>query len=173
MGTGRTTPALCGCEDAGGNPAGDFIVKLRGGIERGGTGLAAELIASRLAAYFGIPAPSPVLVFIASDFANSVSLAYPDKAALMTASIGLNFGSQRRDNVASGQSDPKRHVAGRRVYLRLRRAHSESRPKITQICSVAATRSLSSTSSTMNWRFRSLRKSGPPKPRGAWAAILT
>ena len=93
MGTGRTTPALCGCEDAGGNPAGDFIVKLRGGIERGGTGLAAELIASRLAAYFGIPAPSPVLVFIASDFANSVSLAYPDKSRRMAGSIGLNFGS--------------------------------------------------------------------------------
>ena len=105
MGTGRTTPALCGCEDAGGNPAGDFIVKLRGGLERGGTGLAAELIASRLAAYFGIPAPSPVLVFIASDFANSVSLAYPDKSKRLAGSIGLNFGSSQLNDVTTWPVD--------------------------------------------------------------------
>lgn len=100
MGTGRTTPALCGCEDEDGQAAGDFVVKLRGGIERGTTGLACELIASRLAAYFEIATPTPKIVAIDEEFATLVGLRHAERSERMRNSIGLNFGSQLLSGVA-------------------------------------------------------------------------
>jgi hypothetical protein len=36
MTTGRTSPALCNCEDHAGAGVGEYVVKLRGGIGEGG-----------------------------------------------------------------------------------------------------------------------------------------
>lgn len=98
MGSGRTSPALCGCDDAVGNRAGDVVVKLLGGLDNGVTGLLCELMASRLASYFGLLVPDPALVFIEADFAELVAALEsngvdPLRADRMRRSTGLNFGS--------------------------------------------------------------------------------
>jgi|GEM_PF-5306098 len=68
MSTGRTCPALCGCEDDSGRRVGDYVVKLRGGMDRGEKGLVCELLGSLLATYFGIAVPEPAVVRIEEDF---------------------------------------------------------------------------------------------------------
>jgi hypothetical protein len=94
MTRGRTTPALCGCEDADGRPAGDFVVKLLGGVERGTIGMASELVASLLAAYFDIATPEPALVSIDDALAELIALNQPSKSRKIRKSIGINFGSR-------------------------------------------------------------------------------
>jgi hypothetical protein len=94
MKTGRTSPALCGCEDEAGNRVDDFVVKLRGGLDNGENGLLFELLASRLAAYFGLTLPDPALVLIDADFAELVAAAEAQRADRIRNSIGLNFGSR-------------------------------------------------------------------------------
>jgi hypothetical protein len=105
MTTGRTSPALCGCEDAAGESVGDYVVKIRGGMERGATALASELVASRLAAYFGIPVPAPSLVTIEKEFADLVAATHPSHAKRMRASVGLNFGSCQLNDVTTWPVD--------------------------------------------------------------------
>jgi hypothetical protein len=100
MNTGRTSPLLCGCEDASGNPAGDYVVKLRGGTERGVTGLLCELVASRVAGHFGISAPEPALVTIEAAFADLVARLQPSQAARVCESSGLAFASRQLNDVA-------------------------------------------------------------------------
>lgn len=97
--TGRTSPAVIGCEDEMGNRVGDVVVKLRGGLENGVTSLLCELLASRLASYFGLFVPDPALVVIDSDFAELVAShevggPEPKRAERIRNSIGLNFGSR-------------------------------------------------------------------------------
>jgi hypothetical protein len=92
--TGRTSPALCGCEDKTGKRVDDFVIKLRGEMDHGQNGLLCELIASRLAAHFGLKSPDPALVAIDADFAELVAAAEPQAASRMRNSIGLNFGSR-------------------------------------------------------------------------------
>jgi hypothetical protein len=94
MSSGRTSPVLCGCEDHLGNRVDDYVVKLRGGLDRGERGLVCELVASRLASYFGMAVPEPALVLIDADFAELVAAAEPQDAKLLRNSIGLNFGSR-------------------------------------------------------------------------------
>jgi hypothetical protein len=94
MKTGRTSPALCGCEDHAGNHVDDFVVKLRGGLDNGRNGLLFELFASRLAAYFGLMPPDPALVMIESDFAELVAAAEAQRGVRIRNSVGLNFGSR-------------------------------------------------------------------------------
>lgn len=94
MSSGRTRPVLCGCEDASGDRVDDYVVKLRGGMDRGDTGSLCELLASSLATYFGIAVPDPALVTIEADFAELVARAEPGNAACMRKSVGLNFGSR-------------------------------------------------------------------------------
>src|SRR5580692_10862237 len=89
MKSGRTSPALCGCEDEAGNRVDDFVVKLRGGLDNGQNGLLFELVASRLANYFGLALPDPALVLIDAEFAELVATAEPRQAARMRNSIGL------------------------------------------------------------------------------------
>lgn len=105
MGSGRTSPALCGCEDEAGNRAGDVVVKLRGGLESGETGLLCELLASRLASYFGLFVPEAALVVIDADFAGLVAALeangpHPKRAERMRNSVGLNFGSRQLSDVS-------------------------------------------------------------------------
>jgi len=94
MTAGRTSPALCGCEDDEGNRVDEFVVKLQGGLDNGQNGLLRELIASRLATHFGLASPDPALVSIDAEFAELVAAREPQRAARMRNSVGLNFGSR-------------------------------------------------------------------------------
>lgn len=105
MGSGRTKPVLCGCEGDDGTPAGDYVVKLRGGNERGVTGLASELVASQIAAYFGLPVPAPALVSLDPMFVDLVSTSQPDRANILRPSVGLNFGSRQLNDVMTWPVD--------------------------------------------------------------------
>jgi hypothetical protein len=107
MSSGRTRPALCGCEDAAGRRVDDYVVKLRGGMERGGSGLLCELFASLLAAYFGIAVPDAALVTIEPEFAELIGMAEPGSADRMKRSVGLNFGSRLLSGVAPWPVDKK------------------------------------------------------------------
>lgn len=64
MTSGRTKPAVFLCEDLDGNSAGEFVVKLRGGIDAGVVGLSCELLSSLLAAELGLRIPNPAIVEI-------------------------------------------------------------------------------------------------------------
>ena len=101
MGSGRTSPALCGCEDDQGNHAGDYVVKLLGGVERGEEGMHCELLASGLAAHFGIGAPEPALVWIEAPFAELIAGSPPSRAARIRSSVGLNFGTRQLNDVTT------------------------------------------------------------------------
>ena len=105
MSSGRTRPALCGCEDDSGNRVDDYVVKLRGGMERGENGLVCELIASRLATHFGILVPDPALVRVEADFASLVAGTEPAGADFVRNSVGLNFGSRQLSNVSGWPVD--------------------------------------------------------------------
>ncbi|MDZ4796914.1 MAG: HipA family kinase [Bryobacteraceae bacterium] len=99
MGTGRTSPVLCGCEDSESQVAGDAVVKLRGGLDQGITGLVCELVGSRLATYFGLDVPEAALVWIVPEFADVVAglgAGGPGSAGARTirTSVGLNFGTR-------------------------------------------------------------------------------
>jgi len=99
MTSGRTSPALFGCEDAEGNSAGDYVVKLLGGMERGHEAMQCEWIASGLANYFGIHAPEPALVAIEQDLAHLIAESQPSRAGLIRGSIGLNFATRQLNEV--------------------------------------------------------------------------
>jgi hypothetical protein len=105
MESGRTSPALLGCEDEAGNRVGDFVVKLRGGMEQGNASLLRELLASKLATYFGLSVPAPALVVIDPDFAELAAARGgggldQQRAARMRNSVGLNFGSSLLTDVS-------------------------------------------------------------------------
>jgi len=92
MTSGRTTPALLGCEDELASPAGDWVVKLRGTVQR--AGLLRELLGSRLASHFELEVPEPALVTLEKSLADLISFVYPSKSGLIDGSVGLNFGSK-------------------------------------------------------------------------------
>lgn len=94
MGSGRTKPALFGCEDQDGNAFGDFVVKLKGGLETGVTGLSYELIASLVADELGIAAPAPALVEIDPAIARAILEVDPAASEVLRKSGGTNFGTQ-------------------------------------------------------------------------------
>lgn len=99
MTSGRTTPVLLACEDEWGNAAGDYVVKLRGGMETGQRGLLCELVASELASYFGLKRPEPAVVMLDQGFAELVILVEPNAARRLRESIGMNFGSRHLTDV--------------------------------------------------------------------------
>jgi hypothetical protein len=93
--SGRTSPAIFTC----GNDRyeSEYVVKLRGGLERRERGLAAELYAAILAGYFGVGCPNPAVVSLASDLAEVVAeelQADKQKLEVIRKSVGLNFGTQ-------------------------------------------------------------------------------
>jgi hypothetical protein len=107
-GNGRTFPAIFSC--VGGEPEGtnEYVVKLRGGLELGGRGLALELYASMLGAYFGMSCPRPAVVLVEEDLATLIlgQLDGEDqKARVIQGSIGLNFGSQFLVNLTAWPID--------------------------------------------------------------------
>jgi hypothetical protein len=95
MTSGRTSPLLCGCEDEAERRVDDYIVKLRGSVERGDNGMLCELFASCLANHFGILVPEPALVEISQSFAEIVASREPIIADKIRRSVGLNFGSRQ------------------------------------------------------------------------------
>ncbi len=109
MGSGRTTPARCGCEDESGNPVGDYVVKLTGAMERGTTGHACELVGSRVATQLGIMAPPPAIVTLEDSFVRLVADAKqrenPVAAGRMRRSAGLGFGSKLLTGVTTWPTD--------------------------------------------------------------------
>ncbi len=109
MGSGRTSPIALGCEDEAGKLVGEFVVKLRAGMDLGVTGLLCELIASRLASYFGIPVPEPALIWIDSEFAELVAHQEDERSrqgsARLLGSVGLNFGTRIVDGAKAWPVD--------------------------------------------------------------------
>jgi hypothetical protein len=95
MTAGRTAPLLCGCEDEAERRVDDYIVKLRGSVELGDTGMLCELFASYLANHFGILVPEPALVEVSRSFAEIVASREPTIADKIRRSVGLNFGSRQ------------------------------------------------------------------------------
>src|SRR5271157_87607 len=94
MGSGRTKPALFQCSDAGGNPAGEYVVKFKGGIESGVTGLVCELVASLMAPQLGLFAPQPAIVTIHPTIAQLLPSGEQALAATIRRSGGLNFATK-------------------------------------------------------------------------------
>jgi hypothetical protein len=86
----------------------EYVVKLRGGLELGGRGLAFELYASMLGAYFGMSCPRPAVVLVEEDLA-TVILSQLDeegqKARVIQGSSGLNFGTQFLVNLTAWPID--------------------------------------------------------------------
>lgn len=92
MSSGRTSPALCGCEDNAGSEAGEYVVKLRGAIRDGGS--ANELISSLMAVYFGLACPAPAIIRMSPPLIQLIAEFDPSKSQISNASAGLNFGSK-------------------------------------------------------------------------------
>jgi len=103
LGNGRTCPAVFTCEGPDLSAPDQFVVKLRGGLERRERGLSHELYASLLATYFGIQCPRPAVVLVERDLAEAIVEELsgdPRRAQVVRDSIGLNFGSQFLVNLA-------------------------------------------------------------------------
>jgi len=97
MNNGRTSPAIFSCEGAGSKGANEYVVKLRGGLERRERGLVYELYAAMLGGYFGMSCPRPAIVLLEEDLARVILqelVGDERKAQIVRDSIGLNFGTQ-------------------------------------------------------------------------------
>ena len=103
MTSGRTAPALCGCEDQAGTMVGEYVVKLRGSI--GESGLLNELFAARLAGHFGLPSPEPAVIAIDQALVDLVANTQPAQAARIRGSVGLNFGTRALSGVSTWPVD--------------------------------------------------------------------
>ncbi|MCL4537069.1 MAG: hypothetical protein M1610_05710 [Nitrospirae bacterium] len=90
--SGRTQPCLFFCEDESGQSDGEYVVKLKAGMENGVNGLAAELIASQLANFLDIPTPEPAIIELDPLLAEVIP--DPELSRKIKESAGLNFGSR-------------------------------------------------------------------------------
>jgi hypothetical protein len=92
MVSGRTQPGLFFCEDDNGNDYGEYVVKLKAGMESRENGLMAELISSQLSHFLDIPVPSPAIINIDPLIAEVI----PDQSLSIKIreSAGMNFGSK-------------------------------------------------------------------------------
>jgi len=108
MDNGRTSPAIFSCVGGESEGTNEYVVKLRGGLELGVRGLAFELYASMLAAYFGMSCPRPVIVLVEEDLV-AVMLSQPGRedrqARVIRGSTGLNFGTQFLVNLTAWPID--------------------------------------------------------------------
>jgi hypothetical protein len=108
LSNGKTSPAIFSCEGSGHPGTNEYVVKLRGGLERGDRGLACELYASILGAYLGMSCPRPAIVLIEADLA-AVILGQlgggSRQAQIVRDSVGLNFGTQFLVNLTAWPVD--------------------------------------------------------------------
>jgi hypothetical protein len=82
------------CQDLDGNSAGEFVVKLRRGMETGAVGLTCELLSALLAAELGLPTPNPAIVEIDPAIGGLLGAKDSEMARIIRNSGGLNFGSE-------------------------------------------------------------------------------
>jgi hypothetical protein len=92
MTSGRTKPALFGCNAKTGAWAGDFVVKLVGSMDARERGPSSEFISSRLARHFGILHPEPAAVTVAAELAAWLSAKNHEIASSIVSTP--NFGSR-------------------------------------------------------------------------------
>lgn len=90
--SGRTKPCLFLCEDDNGDLLGEYVVKLKAGMENGVNGLVAELMAAQLAKFLDIPVPEPALIQV--DPAITEVISDQELADKLRNSAGLNYGSR-------------------------------------------------------------------------------
>lgn len=90
--SGRTRPCVFFCEDANGESNGEYVVKLKAGMESGVTGLASEMIASQLANILDVPTPEAAIIELDPMLAEVI--ADSDLSRRIKESSGLNFGSK-------------------------------------------------------------------------------
>jgi hypothetical protein len=105
---GRTSPAIFSCEGSRPEDANEYVVKLRGGLERGEQGLACELYASMLGAYLGMSCPRPAIVLIEAELAAVILTQLGEEtrqAQVIRNSVGLNFGTQFLVNLTAWPVD--------------------------------------------------------------------
>ena len=69
--TGATGPCVFACEDATGEPAGEYVVKFRSQVRGGPTGLLFEFVAAQLALRLGLRTPSPAVVMLDPPLADA------------------------------------------------------------------------------------------------------
>jgi hypothetical protein len=100
MSSGRTSPALFGCQTTKGEPAGEYVVKLSGNMDLGHAGLLFELLGSLLAAHFQIMHPDPAFVELSTEMAQLIGDRYPEHRRKMLTSVGLNFGTKHLTDVS-------------------------------------------------------------------------
>jgi hypothetical protein len=67
--------------------------------------LSNELLAARLAAYFGIAAPEPAIVVLDNALVELIARSHPSKAKLVRDSVGLNFGTKALRGVTIWPTD--------------------------------------------------------------------
>jgi len=94
MGSGRTKPAIFQCNDLNGNPAGEYVLKFRAGMDGGVTSLMCELVASLLAQQLGLSAPEPAIVQLDPAIAQLLPSGEGRVAAMIRNSSGLNFATR-------------------------------------------------------------------------------
>lgn len=92
MSSGRTKPCLFLCEDDSGDQLGEYVVKLKAGIEHGVNGLVAELLSAQLAKFLDIPVPEPALIQV--DPAITEVISDQELADKIRNSAGSNYGSR-------------------------------------------------------------------------------
>ena len=92
--TGRTKPAIFQCDDLGGNDVGQFVVKLKGGLENGVTGLTCELLSSLVAGELGVMTVPLALIEIDPALSQVISEKDSDMRKIVKNSAGVNFATE-------------------------------------------------------------------------------
>jgi hypothetical protein len=91
---GKTRPAVFRCEHENGDPAGEFVVKFKSGVNSDVTGLTCELVAALATQLLGIPTPEPGLIIIDAALAGVLPGSDAEVARAIRKSAGLNFGTR-------------------------------------------------------------------------------
>lgn len=91
MTSGRNSPCVFACENAGNSDSEEFVVKLKGS-SASATGLMFELLATQMAQFLDIPVPEAAIIEIEYSLAEAIS--DTDIAAFLKKSVGKNFGSK-------------------------------------------------------------------------------
>lgn len=99
--SGRSRPAVFGCVDKHGDPAGDYVVKLSASMDLGETAAANEALGSFLANWFHIQHPEPASIRIAPDLVSWLVRQNSALGAQLKASPGFNFGTRVLTNVTT------------------------------------------------------------------------
>lgn len=90
--SGATVPCVFSCENAAGEPVGEYVVKFKSQVRGGPTGLLFESVAAQLALCLGLRVPSPAVVVLDQPLANAAQdLQVADR---ILKSLGPNYGCQ-------------------------------------------------------------------------------